>query len=107
MRPADRVASRPLPVAGLLGIVGRGMQDAVLERLVEREVLIRERGRLGSHTWPAVDTTRRDAVRRDLAAVLVHDDEPSEHVADLVAVLSAIGVAARVVELAVRHDVDG
>lgn len=95
---ATRVARRPLPVTALLGVVGKGMQDAVLHRLVEREVLRTERGRLGGTRRPAVDTARRDAVHRDLVAVLVRDDEPSERVGDLVAVASATGIAARMVQ---------
>ena len=81
--------------------LGKRRRDALLDRLRERGIL--ERARKGARadpqdTWPAVDSTHEAGVRRELGDVLLRGATPDERTAALVAVLSALDLAHKVVD---------
>ena len=98
----DRVAARPASARRLVQQLGRGLPDVLGDRLVERGVLSRREGRLlgvvPRTRRPAVDPSHEREVRAALTAVLVHDVAPDDRTGALVALLSALGRAAAVVD---------
>ncbi len=89
----DRVLARLEEVDGrrLSTIIGTRALDAtelVGEDLVAAGVVIRERGLLGSR-WPVRDPGIEHAVRRDLAAVLRDEREPTRQDVVLLSILRA------------------
>ena len=96
------VAQRPRTAQDLVDRLGKGVKERLADRLVERGVLRREDGRvLGLFPrtrWPEVDSTHEEQVRRALTAVLVQGAEPDERTGALVALLSALDKAHRVVD---------
>lgn len=96
------VAEKPRAASDLVDRIGKGLQDTLAERLVERGVLEREDSKvLGifSRTrWPAADIVRETEVRRTLAAVLLEGQEPDERTRALVALLRAVDRAHQEVE---------
>ena len=99
----DMVAAKDArrPGAGRAGSA-RGSRSELAERLVERGILERREGKMlglfPRKRWPAADATREQEVRRNLTAVLVQGVEPDERTAALVALLSAIDKAHKVVD---------
>lgn len=98
----DAVAERPRGAQDLVTRLGKGLQQRLAERLVERGVLQRREARvwgLVSRTrWPALDMQREDEVRRRLAASLVQGQQPDDRTAALIALLSALDKAHKVVD---------
>lgn len=87
----------------LLRDIGDGLADELAERLAERGVLRREEtkvlGLFPRTTWPSVDGSHEDAVRRELAAILVDDQEPTPRAGVIIALLRAAKVLHRTLEL--------
>lgn len=96
------VAEKGRTAQDLVGRLGKGRRDELLERLEERGIVRREEdkvlGLFPRRRWPAVDSSHEDDVRRQLGDALVRGVAPTERTAGLVAVLSALGVAHRVLD---------
>lgn len=97
-----RVAEKERTAQDLVARLGKGVKDELLERLAGRGILERRTdkvlGLLPRTRWPALDSSHEQAVRRDLAAVLVTGTSPEPRTAALVSVLSALDRAHKVVE---------
>ena len=97
-----RVAVKDRSAQDLVSRLGKGLKDQLAQRLVDRGILERRRDRvLGLFPrtrWPAVDSRREQEVRSALTACLVQGQEPDDRTAALVALLSAIGHAHKVVD---------
>jgi hypothetical protein len=91
----DKVAERPRGVQTLLIEIGGRLWEPLVDRLVERGLIGREKKRvLGvfrMNTLPAKDTEHEEALRRAVRAVLEDDAEPDTRTAALIALLSAGG----------------
>ncbi len=98
----DTVAAKTRGAQELVEKLGKGLQEQLAERLVERGILERREGRtLGvfpSQRFPSADGTREQEVRRNLTAALVQGVQPDERTAALIALLSAIDKAHKVVD---------
>ena len=98
----DVVAERPRTAQDLVTRLGKGLQERLAERLVARGVLERRESRafglIPRTRWPAVDMQREEEVRRRLTTALVQGAQPDERTAALVALLSAIDRAPKVVD---------
>jgi len=96
------VSEKERTAQDLVGRLGKGRRDQLLERLEERGILRREEdkvlGLFPRRRWPAVDSSHEAAVRRELGDAVVRGATPTERTAGLVAVLSAMGVAHRVLD---------
>jgi hypothetical protein len=94
------VAARERSPKDLVGRLGKGLRATLLHRLAERGVLRREKGRIlgviPHERWPAEDSRHEDAVRRRLHDVLVVGTTPDERTAAVVALLSAVDRAHKV-----------
>ncbi len=86
----------------LVNRLGKGVKDDLLASLERRGMVEPRRdkvlGLFPRTTWPAVDSTHEDAVRRALTAALVSGAEPDERTRALVALLDALGRAHKSVE---------
>lgn len=98
----DVVAAKPRSAQDLVGRLGKDARDALAERLVARGILERVEGRvLGlfpTTRWPTADAAHEQEVRRALTATLVQGHDPDPRTGALVALLSAIDKAHRVVD---------
>jgi hypothetical protein len=96
------VGEKPRSPQDLVNRLGKGLQRRLQERLAERGVLRQESGRLlgifPHERWPADDSRHEDEVRRRLHEVLVVGTTPDERTAALVALLSALDHAHKVLE---------
>ena len=90
----DVVAERPRPASDLIGRVGKGLRDALAERLAEDGILQRQDDRvLGLFPrtrWPATSTAREAAVLEQLRLALLQGATPEPRVAALASILSAL-----------------
>lgn len=84
----------------LLGPLGKGLKDRLLQRLAAEGMLTAQRGKLlgliPTTRWPASDPEPENEVRARLWRVLVDGDEPDPRTAALVSVLSATDVVTTV-----------
>lgn len=91
----DRVAARAVDVHQLIAVTGPRLRGPVLDRLVERGDLVRERrrllGLLPTSTLRPGPTGRRDAVLAPVRAALVDGTVPDTRTAALAGLLSAGG----------------
>lgn len=98
----DTVAARTRSAQELVEKLGKGLQEQLAERLVQRGVLDRREVKaLGVFTrkrWPTADPSHERDVRFRLTAVLVQGVEPDERTAALIALLSAIDKAHKMVD---------
>ncbi|MDN4160457.1 GOLPH3/VPS74 family protein [Nocardioides abyssi] len=96
------VAAKERTAQDLVNRLGKGVKKDLLASLERRRMVERRTGTvLGLFprtTWPAVDSTHEDAVRRALTAALVSGAEPDDRTRALVALLHALGRAHRTVE---------
>ncbi|MCR6033420.1 GPP34 family phosphoprotein [Nocardioides sp. zg-579] len=96
------VAEKERSAQDLVGRLGKGVKDDLLASLERRGMVQARRdkvlGLFPRTTWPAVDSTHEDAVRRALTAALVSGAEPDDRTRALVALLDALGRAHRTVE---------
>ncbi|MET7410518.1 MULTISPECIES: GOLPH3/VPS74 family protein [Streptomyces] len=96
LREAHRkVSARTRGVNTLLIEIGTGLREAVLDRLVERGMVRRERkkvlGLFPTTSLSAADTRHKQAVLERVRAVLVDEEEPDARTAALIGLLSASG----------------
>jgi hypothetical protein len=108
--PADPVLSEALGVVAekertaqdLVGRLGKKRREPLLERLQADGIVRRDEGKvLGlfpSTRWPAADSSHEREVRRQLGDALVRGVDPAPRIAALVAVLSAMDLAHKVVD---------
>jgi hypothetical protein len=86
----------------LVGRLGKKRREPLLARLEADGILRREEGKvLGlfpSTRWPAVDSSHEADVRRKLGDALVHGVQPDQRTAALVALLSSLDLAQKVVD---------
>lgn len=98
----DVVAEKPRGAQELVTRLGKGLPERLGDRLAARGILERRESRtLGLFPrtrWPAVDSRHEEEVRRQLARVLVQGAEPDQRTGALVALLSALGKAPKVVD---------
>ena len=98
----DVVAEKERGAQDLVDRLGKGAKEQLAERLVERGLLERREGKvLGvfpSTRWPAADRTHEEQVRRSLTACLVAGAEPDQRTGALIALLSAIDKAHKIVD---------
>ncbi|MEU6117184.1 GPP34 family phosphoprotein [Streptomyces sp. NPDC047117] len=91
----EQVAERVRGVQTLLAEIGPALRGTVLDRLVERGTLHRERkktlGVFPSTSLSVADTGRKKALLQQVRAVLVDHAEPDARTAALVGLLSASG----------------
>lgn len=98
----ELVAEKERGAQDLVDRLGKGLKEQLADRMVERGVLERREdkvlGMFPRTRWPAADRTHEEQVRRALTAVLVSGAEPDQRTAALVAVLSAIDKAHKIVD---------
>lgn len=98
------IAAKERSAQDLVSRLGKGLQERLSVRLVERGILERREGRvLGlfpTTTWPAADSRHEDDVRRALEAVLVQGLDPDPRTGAIVALLAAVDRAHKVVDRA-------
>lgn len=96
LRPMwDYISQKPRGIQGVLAASGPTLRTPVLERLVERGHLCRQKRRaLGLFPSTALvdgGSGRRAELVAGMRAVLVEEAEPSDHIAALTALVSASG----------------
>lgn len=98
-----RVAEKPRTAQDLVTRLGKGTKDALLDRLAARGLVERHDGRLlglfPHTTWPARDARHEESVRALLQGALVQGLTPDPRTSALIALLSAIDHAHKVVDL--------
>lgn len=98
----DVVAEKSRSAQDLVNRLGKGVRDTLADRLVDRGILERVDGRvLGlfpTTRWPTADAAHEADVRRALTAALVQGQEPDERTGALVALLSSLDRAHKVVD---------
>ncbi len=98
----DLVAEKDRGAQDLVDRLGKGLKEQLADRLVERGLLERREdkvlGMFPRKRWPTADRAHEEQVRRSLTAVLVSGAEPDQRTAALIAVLSAIDKAHKVVD---------
>lgn len=91
----DTVAERPRHVSPLLHMIGPGLWTPLIDRLVERGLLRRERRRflgiIPTTRLPAGDLAHETALRDRMTAVLRDGAEPDPRLAAVIAMISASG----------------
>ncbi|WP_248582531.1 GPP34 family phosphoprotein [Nocardioides sp. InS609-2] len=109
-RPADPVLVDALAVVNdkergaqdLVNRLGKGLKETLTARLEQRGILERRDGKvLGLFprtTWPSVDSTHEQTVRRAIEASLLLGATPDERTGALIALLHAIGQAHKVID---------
>lgn len=109
-QPADPVLIEALSLVSdkertaqdLVGRLGKKRRGPLLERLESKGILARREdkvmGLFPRTRWPAVDSSHESEVRRQLGDALVRGAHPEERTAALVALLSALGLAHKVID---------
>ncbi len=96
------VAEKPRSAEDLVGRLGKKRRDVLLARLRQRGILEETEhltlGLIPRKRWPTVDSTHEDGVRRALADALVRGAQPDQRTAALVALLSALDLAHKVLD---------
>jgi hypothetical protein len=91
----DAIAARPRHVQAMLVTIGSGLWNPVIERLLERGLIRRERkrflGLFSTTRLPAVDTGHESALRKRMSAVLEDGGSPDPRLAAVIALISASG----------------
>ena len=95
------IAEKDRKASTLVTKIGKGLDDRLAAGLAERRILERRDGkRLGlipRTTWPAVDTTRDNQLRRTITVCLVNGGRPDERTAALIGLLWAVDEAHKAV----------
>ncbi len=93
---------KPVKAQKAVERLARGTRTPVLERLVERGLVRRERSRLLGvlpvTTWPPVDAVPREELRRRVAAVLRDGAQPDQHLALLISLVHAVKAEHKIVD---------
>jgi hypothetical protein len=109
--PSDPVLAEALALIGekertaqdLVGRLGKKRREPLLQRLEAAGILERKDDRvlglLPRHRWPSLDSTHEVDVRRQLGDALIRGASPQERTAALIAVLSGMDLAHKVVDL--------
>ncbi|WP_110239079.1 GOLPH3/VPS74 family protein [Nocardioides gilvus] len=96
------VAEKPRSAQDLVNRLGKGVREELQHRLVARGILERREtkilGLFPSTTWPAADLRREQQVRQQLQDCLVTGLSPDPRTAALIALLSSIDHAHKVVD---------
>lgn len=96
------VSEKERTAQDLVARLGKKRRDPLLERLETKGILERHEdkvmGLFPRKRWPAVDSSHETDVRRQLADALIRGVQPEERTAALIAVLSALGLAHKVVD---------
>jgi hypothetical protein len=96
---SDRQGRKP---ASVLSSIAKGLRATLLERLAGNGLVRPERTRVLGIVpvtrWPAVDARHETDVRRQVAQVLIHGTTPDDRTRALIALLSAVDAAHRVVD---------
>ncbi|WP_181310403.1 GOLPH3/VPS74 family protein [Nocardioides campestrisoli] len=96
------VSEKPRTASDLVGRLGKGTREELQRRLVARGILeereTRVLGLFPSRTWPAADLRHEQEVRAGLQRCLVGGAQPDPRTASLIALLSAVDQAHRVVD---------
>lgn len=96
------VSEKDRTAQDLVGRLGKHRRDALLDRLEGKGILQRQEdkvmGLFPRKRWPTVDSSHEADVRRQLGDALVRGVRPEERTAALVALLSALGLAHKVVD---------
>jgi Golgi phosphoprotein 3 (GPP34) len=100
------VAEKERTAQDLVGRLGKGMRQELLEDLAERGVVRRDHERVfglfSVDRWPAVDSAHEARVRELLSSALLHGTTPDQRSAALISLLAAVDHAHKVIE---THDV--
>ncbi|MET1133929.1 MAG: GPP34 family phosphoprotein [Aeromicrobium sp.] len=98
----DLVAEKERGAQDLVDRLGKGLKERLGDRLVDRGILERRDdkvlGLFPSTRWPAADTSHEQDLRLRLTAALVQGADPDDRTGALVALLSAIDKAHKVVD---------
>ncbi|MER7609814.1 GPP34 family phosphoprotein [Nocardioides sp. NPDC127503] len=98
----DVLAVKPLAAKNAVTNLGKGLHEALAARLCDRNILKRRDekilGIFPRTTWPAADSSHENAVRGHLVAVLIHGAAPDARTGPLIALLSSIDLAHKVVD---------
>jgi hypothetical protein len=99
----DLVSAKERTAQDLVGRLGKKRRDVLLDRLRQRGI-VEERedrvlGLIPRRRWPTVDSTHEAVVRREVEDVLLRGARPEERTAALIAVLSALDLAHKVIDL--------
>ena len=98
----DSLAAKPIAAKTAVTNLGKGLHEALAARLCDRNILKRRDDKIlgifPRTTWPAADSTHEDGVRRQLTAVLVQGTTPDATTGPLIALLSSIDLAHKVVD---------
>jgi hypothetical protein len=99
----DLVSAKERTAQDLVGRLGKKRRDVLLDRLRQRGI-VEERedrvlGLIPRRRWPTVDSTHEAGARREVEDVLLHGARPEERTAALIAVLSALDLAHKVIDL--------
>lgn len=96
------IAEKDRSAQDLVGRLGKKRREPLLARLESAGILRREEDRLMGlfprTRWPAADSTREADVRRRLGDALVRGVDPEQRVASLIALLSGMDLAHKVVD---------
>ncbi|WP_213932186.1 GOLPH3/VPS74 family protein [Rhodococcus sp. B50] len=97
----DRLSSgRPVKPTAAIEKLQKGLQDKLLERVVENGWVSEERGKIlglfPTTKWPAIDSTHEQRVRDLIRAALIDGLTPEPRTAALIALLSAADAAPKV-----------
>ena len=98
----DTIAEKPRSAQDLVNLLGKGTKDVLLERLAGRGLVrpVKDKvlGLFPRTTWPATDRTHEAAVRERLQGALVHGLTPDIRTSALIALLSSVDHAHKVVD---------
>jgi hypothetical protein len=98
----DLIAEKPRSAQDLVNRLGKGLKEQLADRLTQRGILERHDdkvlGLFPRKRWPARDSTHEEEVRRGLTAALVQSALPDDRTGALIALLSAIDKAHKVVD---------
>jgi hypothetical protein len=98
----ELVAGKERSAQDLVPRLGKGLVQTLGDRMADRGILERRQSRLlgmlPRTRWPAADSSHEAEVRQSLASVLVQGTTPDARTGALVAVLSAIDRAHKVVD---------
>jgi hypothetical protein len=86
-----------------VGPLGKQARPLLYDGLVQRGLLVRRGSRLlgilPRTSYPVADAGRVRVLRAELQAALLHGVEPTQRIAAVIAVLSAVGCAHEVIDL--------
>lgn len=101
-RAAEVVAQKDRSAQDLVDRLGKGLKEQLADRLVQRGILGQRRdkvlGLFPRTRWPAIDSAHEARVRQALTATLVQGIDPGPRTAAVVALLSSIDRAHKVVD---------